>query len=465
MDVDQFEEHKRRLGSLLKDSIVTDRKHDLLAYRDIGYSASPTRLVVRPKTFEDVASLLSYCNEHSIAVTPWGGGTNLCGALTPSRDCIALDLKSLDKIIELSVQDRYVTVQAGATIEQVEQYLNRFGFTFCHDPWSRKSASVGGALSLDSVGNFYPKFGSFGDQVLSMKVALPDGGIVSVGRNITKSSASPFLPSLFIGAEGLFGVILEATLKVNPLPETFSTLGYAFSSFRELFEAVLSLRNRGVEPQSYIGGTVPKRAVKLQPRSERALVKLLNINAALFLYYDGLSREVDARVQVAEKLLSNHGRKMPEKYAIEWWENRHTYFEMNPQLSGEGIYVHVFDLCIPASHVLEVAGKVREIAGKQNIEDGLSHTLFGGVDAYTVALYVDDTDKGRETVKSMERELIPIVHEAGGSMTRTHGLGTLFEDDVAAFEIGEYGIHLLKGLKQLLDPNGIMNPGILHRRI
>ena len=460
---DELTEHTDRLKELLPNSIITDRRIDLEAYRDIGYPDSRTRLVIRPTSYDDVSTVLRYCSENGIAIVPWGGGTNLCGALTPSRECIALDLKSLNSVLSISREDWHVTVQAGTTIEDVERSVNKDNFTFCHDPWSRRSSTVGGALSLDSVGNFYPKFGSIGKQVLSMKVALANGQIIRVGRNITKSSTSPFLPGLFIGAEGIFGIILEATLTIQPLPETQATMGFAFSSFSDLSSGITELRKSGLEPQSYIGGTVPEKVEKLQPKSERMLVKLLKIDSALFLYYDGLSGEVKARVERANEILGKLGRRMPDKYALEWWENRHTFFEMSPEIAEEGIYVHVFDLCVPNSAVLKMAEQAEGIAKELELGDGISHTLFGAVDAYTIALYVDDTSEGRSKVKEFEKKVVPLVHSNGGTVSRTHGLGTLFDDKCALEEIGEDGLYLLKGLKRFLDPKGILNPGIIHR--
>ncbi len=455
---------KKFLLKLPLEGIITDRQSDLVAYRDIGYDHSSIALIVRPQTYSEIAELLTYCSAHGIAVTPWGGGTNLCGACTPDRECVALDMKSF-KDMSIDKENWHVTVQAGVVIENVEHYLNDHGFTFCHDPWSRRSSTVGGALSLDSVGNFYPKFGSIGDQVLSMRVMLADGRILELGRNITKSSASPFLPSIFIGSEGTLGIILEATLKIHPLPDTFDTMGYSFTSFTDMFHAIRELRNGGIEPQSYIGGTVPDRVEKLQPKSERLMVKLLNINAALFLYFDGIEEEVDARIMKATGILDSYGKKLPAKYPKEWWENRHTYFEMSPQLAEEGIYVHVFDLCLPLNNVLDMAVKIEDLSSKYNLEDRLSHTLFGAIDAYTVALYIDDTKKNHELLKDFERELVPIVHSFSGSVTRTHGLGTLFNEDCANEEIGADGLMVLKCLKNLLDPNHILNPGVMHRKL
>jgi FAD/FMN-containing dehydrogenase len=458
-----MKDHIRTLKKLLSDSIITDKVGDLVGYRDIGFPSSNISLIIRPGTYDDISSLLKYCNEHDLPIVPWGGGTNLCGALSPDQPSIALDMKSLNSIIAIDAENSSMTVQAGATFEALHLSLEPKGLRFIHDPWSWRSATVGGALSLDSSGNLYPKYGSIRDQVLAMKVALADGRIIDVGTHLTKSSALPFLPALFIGSEGKFGIILEATFTLSTPPQDMATLGFAFSNFHDLFMGLRAIIDAGIEPQAYIGGTIPTRVEKLQPKSERIVVKLLGIHSALFLYYEGTAGEVASRISTAKQLLGGHGRKMPDTYAAEWWPLRHTYFEMSPELASEGIYVHVFDLSVPVSEVDALSAKVDGIAEHLGITHGLSHTLFAAPDAYTVALYVDDTGEGRSIVADCDKLLVPIVHDAGGSMTRTHGLGTLFDEDVAIREIGDGNLHLLRELKALLDPKGILNPGIMFR--
>lgn len=461
------ESFKNQIKKLIPNAIISDKNVDLQAYKDIVYTDKPTntRLVVRVKSYEDVSKLLKFCNENNIVIVPWGGGTNLCGALTPVEECVALDLKSLNKIIEFSKENYYITVQSGITTEKIDNYLKKFGFTFGHDPWSRKSATVGGAIALDSIGNFFPKFGSIGDLVLSLKVALPDGKIIDVGRNLTKSSAFPFLPSIFIGSEGLFGIILETTLKVNQIPESFDRLGFAFTSFPKLFEGVKLLEEKGIEPDSYIGGTIPKEVVKTQPKTEQILIKTLGIKAGLFLYYEGINEEVESKINRAEKILKKYGKNLPKKYAKEWWENRYTYFEMNPKFADNEIYLHVFDLCLPRSAILNAWEKINEISGKLNLENRISHTLFCGVDAYTVALYVENNSEGIKQIMEFENDLIKLVYSLNGSITRNHGLGTIFDEKSVSEEIGKDNLSILQELKDIFDPNRILNRGIMHKDI
>ena len=458
---------KNKIKEILPNAIISDNKIDINSYKDIVYSNKPSKvkLIVRVQSYEDVSKLLKFCNEYKITVVPWGGGTNLAGALTPDNDSIALDLKSLNEIIEFSKDDYYITVQSGITAEKIDLFLNKHKCTLGHDPWSKKSATIGGAIALDSIGNLYPKFGSIGDLVLSLKVASPNGDIIKVGRNLTKSSAFPNLTSIFIGSEGIFGIILEATLKIKYLPEYFDRMGFAFNSFEKLFNSIKLLEEKGLEPQSYIGGTIPKIVNKLQPKSEQILIKTLGIKAGLFLYYEGIKGEVDGKIKRAENILNKFGKKLPKKYAHEWWDNRYTYFEMNPKIADNDIYLHVFDLCIPRSKVLEVSNFVNEISDKLDLKDRVSHTLFCGVDAYTVALYVKNNNDGIILIKKFEKELLKIVQTVNGSITRNHGLGTIFDENSTTKEIGKDNLIILKELKKIFDPNRILNTGILHKKI
>jgi FAD/FMN-containing dehydrogenase len=458
--------HKKALKKLLPNAVITDDKAELEAYKDIVYSGSPpkTRLVVKPSSYKEISNLLKYCNDNKVAVVPWGGATNLSGSLSPDRDFIALDIKGLNKILDISKDDLTATVQAGATIEKLENSLNKLCLTLGHDPWSLKSATVGGAVALDSAGNLYPKYGSAGELVLSMKIAMADGSIINVGKEASKSSSSPHLPSLFIGSSGIFGVILEVTFRVDHIPEHHAELGYAFSSFPKMFEAIRVLCKEGLEPHSYIGGTLPKVAVKLQPKTEQALVKMLGISAALFVHYEGPKGIVQTCIKEANTILRKYGKKMPAKHAGEWWQNRHTYFEMNKQLADENIYLHVFDLCVPESRVLDTYKKMEKAATRLKIKDRISHSLFTAPDAYTVALYLKGREESQAVLKEFEEEVIQVVHGYGGTLARTHGLGTLYNSKkILEKEIGVEGLKLLIKMKLSLDPNNILNPGIIIR--
>ncbi len=459
-----MKEHITAIKKILLKAITTEDLAELEAYKDIAYTDLPSKavFVVKPYHYEDIKKLLEYCNEHMLVVVPWGGGTNLSGSLSPERPFIALDLKGLNCILDFSEEDEKIKVQAGATIEKVESYLNKKGYTLGHDSWSRASATIGGAIALDSAGNLYPKYGSAGDLILSLKIALADGRIIDVGNEVTKTSSSPRLISLFTGSAGTLGVILDATFKIKRLPEHHDTLGYAFPTFKDMLGSLKELLKAGLEPQCYIGGTLPKAMIKLQPRAEQALVKMLGIDSALFVYYEGNRAEVDVRLKESRKILKKFGKEMPEKYSQGWWQKRHTYFEMSKELADESIYLHVFDFCVPKGRVIDAHDQMNMIASKFGISDRISHSLFSAIDAYTVALYLKDDRKSRELLKHFEKKAFQVVHDLKGTIARTHGLGSLYRDEtVIEKEIGADELDILTSLKEQLDPNNILNPGII----
>ncbi len=457
------------LKKLLKDSILSKNSADLEAYKDISYPDSCTNaaLIVRPKTYKDVQKLVKYCNKSEIPLILWGGGTNLCGALKCEKEHIILDLKSLNKVLDFPPDNQTIKVQAGITIEKMDNYLKKQNFRFGHDPWSRESATVGGSIALDAAGNLYQKFGSIGDLLLSLKVLLADGNIVNIGKNVSKSSASPKLTSLFVGSSGLFGIILEAEFAVHPLPKDFKTLGFAFSSFTDCFESLCELEKNDLFPDSFIAGTIPPEILKLQKKSEQILAKLLSINAGLFLYFEDSEKILEGaafhNMQDVLKILKKKGRKLPPEHARDWWERRNRYFETTPQIVEKGLSIYVFDLCIPKNKILKTVDAANRIALKFEIEKRIAHSLFSSLDSYAVALYIKESE-GKKLIKKFEKELFKVVFENGGSITRTHGLGTIFDAETVERELGDELI-LLGKLKEIFDPKHIFNPGLISRRI
>jgi len=444
------------LRSAAPDAVISDDSDDLLAYRDIHGEAGMISCIVVPRSYDDVSAVLRHCNDNGLAVVPWGGGTNLAGALTPSRKAVALDIKALDLISDLNKDAMKVTVQAGATPDAVDRYLGRHGFRFHHDPWSRTSATIGGSLALDSAGTLHHGYGRIGDQVVSMVVALADGSVNEVGP---EPGSEGLTVGTFIASEGILGVILEATFRVHPVPEAYRTAGFGFRKLEKMLAGLRALEDAGLHPDSFIGGSIPKSIKDLQPAVDRAMMKALGIRCGLFVYYEGDAGPVGERAAAAVKVLARFGKKMPQRYSDEWWPNRHTYFESNPGAVDASKQTHVYDLIIPSDRTMEMVSRVEALAGAAGLSDGLSHTLFTAMDAYTVALYLDKGVMRSKAFRTFEERLNEAALELG-SVMRIHGYGSHFDPYIVRRSLGDR-LDGIVGLKRRLDPNGILNPGIL----
>ena len=181
-------------------------------------AAARVDAVARPADTAEVAALVSLASEHGIPVVPYGGGTGVMGAVVPVRGGIALDLRRMDRIVEVSREDRTARVQPGVYLADLDAAARDYGMMLGHDPWSVPIATVGGAISTDSVGYRASRYGSMGQQVRALEVVLGSGEVVRT-RPIQRQSSGPMLKGLFAGAEGTMGVITEATIDLRALPE------------------------------------------------------------------------------------------------------------------------------------------------------------------------------------------------------------------------------------------------------
>ena len=212
----------------------------LSPWRAFGAEAAFEKIaevVVRPGSVREVAEVVGLANEWRIPVIPYGGGTGVMGGVLPVEGGMVVDVKRLNRILSISPQDMTATVEAGVVLEDLYDALAEHGLMPGHDPYSVPIATVAGTISTNGVGYRAAAFGPMGEQVVALEVVTPTGQVIST-RAVPKNSTGPDLNRLFIGSEGVFGIITKATVKVfrKPEAEVFSTA--AFDSFDSGFEAV-----------------------------------------------------------------------------------------------------------------------------------------------------------------------------------------------------------------------------------
>src|SRR3990170_3447516 len=192
-------------------------------------TASPL-CVVLPRSTAEVREIVQLANDEKVPMVPYGGGSGLMGGAITLRPGIVLDTRAMNRVLEIDKEAFTVRAQTGVVLESLENRLNQDDLMLGHDPWTLPVATVGGAISTNSLGYRGGKYGSMGDEVLGLEVVIPNGAILTT-RAVPKSSTGISLNRLFIGGEGCFGVITEATLRVFPLPEARSLRAVRFTSF------------------------------------------------------------------------------------------------------------------------------------------------------------------------------------------------------------------------------------------
>jgi alkyldihydroxyacetonephosphate synthase len=407
---------------------------------------------VLPASTEDVRRVVALARAENIPLIPYGGGSGLMGGALSIRPGIVVDLRSMDRIVEVDVAGRVARAQTGVVLEALDQRLNEEGFILGHDPWTVPVATLGGAIATNSVGYRAGAYGSMGAQVLGLEVVLGNGEIVRT-RPVEKSSAGINLNALFIGSEGCFGLITEASIRIFPRPEARVLHALHFESFATGYRAIQAIFLQGLRPALLDFGDSDGAG-----------------GALLYLGFEGIKERTVAEGARALSVCLAHGASaLPQAEADRFWRERHAVARRflnnrreRRERGKDGVYRDWIHVALPASKVLRFRDAAMEIIKRRGVslhESG----LWVQPELFSMPLMIESTtsrDGGREprwVLEETVEELLGLVHQMGGSMEYTHGVGVKLAPLMAA-ELG-YGLEILRQIKATLDPNNIMNPG------
>ncbi len=260
MEPDRFntEMVRSELEEVVGSAHISTRESDRLVYScdwfwlpqmwlDRGERTPPPDYVVHPGSPEEISEIMSIANNYEIPVVPWGGGSGTQGGALPIHGGILLDVKRLNEIIEIDEQSLTVTAQAGINGQQLEWALNEEGLTLPHYPASANCATLGGYLAPRGSGTISTKYGKAEELVLNMEVVLPDGRIIRT-PHVPHHAAGPGFMNLFLGSEGTFGTITEATMQVDYLPETRLFRALLFDDLNDALEFGRQVMTRRLDP-------------------------------------------------------------------------------------------------------------------------------------------------------------------------------------------------------------------------
>ncbi|MEO6164366.1 MAG: FAD-binding oxidoreductase [Candidatus Binatia bacterium] len=410
--------------------------------------ASPL-CAVAPVSTDEVQKLVRFANQENLSIVPFGGGSGLMGGALSVRSGMVLDLRRMNRILAIDSESRSARVQAGAVLEAVDLVLNQAGFILGHDPWTVPVATIGGAISTNSVGYRAGIYGSMGEQVLGMEAVMPIGEILRT-RPVAKHSAGLNLNSLLIGGEGCFGIVTEATIRIFPKPEARLFRGYLFASFEQGYGTIQEMFQRRLRPALLDFGDDGEK----------------HGGAILYLVFEGNQEVTAAEEQQAVALCQAHGGKeLPSSDAEEFWRDRHEIarrFARNRRKRRErgrdGIYRDWIHVALPSSKVLAFRSAAQEIVERHGVrlqESG----LWVQPELFSMRLGAEDgaVANAQLALEVAIEELLRLVQQIGGSMEYSHGVGVKLAPLMA--EEHGYGLQVMRQIKKIIDPNNILNPG------
>ena len=452
MNRKQISALKKILGSKL--AISTPEELELASYDGTDFHAIPS-VVVHASCAEDVAKTLAYANEHSIPVTPRGAATGLSGGSVPVTGGISLNTEHMKEIISISREDCTAVAQPGILVADFQRELAGHGLFYPPDPSSAAFSTLGGNVAECAGGLRALKYGVTRDYILAIQAVLPDGTIIDTGSAAHKTVAGYDLTRLLVGSEGTLAVFTKITVRLLPLPAEIALVSAYYGSAEAAVSAAIEMLAEGFFP----------RAVEFM--DELSIASVISsgeagapegTRACLLIETDGPEGCAVREAQDIREFLQSTS-PVETRTAVEAKE-RESLWNIRRQISP-AIYnvspVKVSeDICVARSKVLELLGKLRSIESKHGVKIA-SYGHLGDGNLHVNILDEKSPDPRRK-LDEVISDIFDATLELGGSISGEHGIG-LAKKAFLPREIGAVELGLMRGIKEIFDPKGILNPG------
>jgi len=425
-----------------------------LRYRFGKVPGTLPSVVVMPGSYKEVQEVMKLMHTHRQPVVPYGAGSGVLGGAVPQFCEVTLDLKRLNKVLEVDEVSGLATVQAGMNGELFEAYLNKSRLTLGHFPQSLNISTVGGWLACRSAGQASTYYGKIEDMVRGMKVVLPDGRLVDV-RPAPRRAVGPSIKDIFIGSEGTLGVIVEGTFRVLPYPEKETILAVSFEDYLIGLEALRLIMQAGLHPAVTRLYDKYESAKYIAEHPEYAQESCL-----CMLTFMGKKELVEVEERMAVEISKNLGGQIGSTDPVFKWM-QHRFESLSAKPVSEGRMMDTIEMAAPWTALPEIYEGARDAVMDLNPEAHFgchwSHVYpDGGCMYMTFIIPAADEEKAAADHMAIWDAVMQVCLKEGGSISHHHGVG-LFRSKWLIKELG-VGHELLQAIKNIIDPNHIMNP-------
>ncbi|MBI2469924.1 MAG: FAD-binding protein [Planctomycetes bacterium] len=446
------------LNRLVGKENVLSRLEDRICY---AYDGTKQKcipdVVVRPHSTRHVSDILRYANEQEIPVYPRGAGSGLTGGAVPVQGGIVLDFTQMNQILEIVPEDLTATVEPGVVTQTLQNEAAKYKLFYPPDPASAAFCTIGGNVAECSGGITGLKYGVTRDYILSLEVVLADGSVIHTGRKTLKSVTGYDLTRLFVGSEGTLGIFTQITVKLIPLPEKIETLLVFFTTPHDAVKTASQIISNNLLPRAL--EFIDKSSIDCIKGYDQEIQIPENVNAILLIDIDGKEASVKTEVSLIEKIaLENqplsvvYAKNPKERDTL--WEVRRV---ISPALYNIAPFKINEDICVPRSRILETLNRIAEIHKRY---PSLKVANFGhiGDGNIHVNIMYNRGDQQRVMAEKMIEEILRTTVELGGTISGEHGIGNV-KSAYVPLEIPPHELRIMKDIKNLLDPKGLLNPG------
>ncbi len=448
----------RDLRRILGTGLVSDDAETLTSHAgDKCFANHPPEVVVRAKRTQQVSKVLAYASKVGVPVTPRGAGYGYVGGCVPLCGGIVLSVAGMQRIKEIHFEDGVAVVEPGVITGHLQSEARKRGLFYPPDPASLKDCSLGGNIATNAGGPRCLKYGVTRHYVLGLEVVLPDGEILRTGGRTHKNKTGFDLVGMFVGSEGLLGIVTEATLRLLPLPPARASLSAGFATFREAADAVQAVFKAGFLPSALeIADAFTLRSA----REHCGTAIVPNGEGHLLVDLDGQTASVRAESLALQKLLRDRGalsvkRAIGEEACEALWTLRRKFSE---SLKATGLTKLNEDIVVPRSRVTDLARFAEKLSKRSGFPIAcFGHAGDGNIHVNIMAAgYHSDTLVKSKVDKALD-ELFKQVLAWGGAITGEHGIG-IAKKRWWPQAVSDVSQTVHQNIKAALDPKGILNP-------
>lgn len=461
-DIDRKVEGPKWLAGLtamldpVQISVAADTREEFGA--DRWHASAIPEVVVHALSRDDVVATLKYANENNIPVTTRGAGVGYVGGCVPVKGGILLSVRKMDRIIEVNTADGVAVVEPGVILDDLQESVRKRGWYYPPDPASLKECSMGGTIATNAGGPRCVKYGVTRHYILGLEVVLPSGEVLETGGRCHKNKTGFDLIGMFVGSEGLLGVVTKATLRLIPHPEARAMLTATFPEFETAAIVVQTILDSGWQPSGLEitdGFTLKAARNRLGPEM------LPDGDAHLIVELDGRQDSVLNDLahlrELIESLGANSVEEARDRESCEAiWKLRR---EFSYSLRDTGLIKLNEDIVVPRSKLVDLVKFARSLEEQTGIPVAcFGHAGDGNIHTNLMVKDYDVDEAAREKADSALDILFKWIVENDGQITGEHGVG-LAKKRWFKEAVSPVSSKIHRDLKATLDPNGILNPG------
>lgn len=434
-----------------------DTPEDLATYSYDGFLPEFTPdAVIIPNSRDEISKVMRVANQEKINIIPRGAGTNICGSSVARQGGIIIAFHRMNKILEIDPENMCAVVQPGVVNADLQKEVAQYGLMYPPDPASMFVSTIGGNVALNAGGPRGVKYGVTKDYLLGLEVVLPSGEVISTGGKSLKSVSGYDLTRLMCGSEGTLGILTKITVRLIPLPPAKATLQAIFSDLHDAAKTASAIISSGIVPSTLdLIDRVVLDAIRVYGGAEFSK----EAEALLLIEVDGEEVLLESQGERIEKFCKERGaievqRASSPEDAERLWQARRTAFGAVARLRPNCI---VEDATVPVKMLPQMIRKIVELADKYKIKIGvLAHAGDGNLHPLIMTDLRDEEEMGR--IDKTLDELYEVALGMGGTLSGEHGIG-IAKERFMAMEFNQSTLEIMRGIKQVFDPNNILNPG------